>query len=61
MTRLRSLSRSSIIFSQLGDDSAIRFVWGEDTGSALNANLPLVTIQMPNALVVGEEVYFPSF
>jgi len=54
-----TFSVRSIIFSQPGDDSAIRFVWGEDTGSALRANLPLVTIEMPNALVVGEEVYFP--
>ena len=60
MTRLKvTFSVRSIIFSQPGDDSAIRFVWGEDTGSALRANLPLVTIEMPNALVVGEEVYFP--
>ena len=54
-----TLSIRSIMFSQPGDDSAIRFVWGEDTGSALRANLPLVTIEMPEALVVGEEVFFP--
>ncbi|MBJ84226.1 MAG: hypothetical protein CMB52_01740 [Euryarchaeota archaeon] len=49
----------SIIFTQPGDDSAIRFVWGEDTESSLRVNLPLMTIDMPNALVVGEEVFFP--
>ena len=49
----------SILFTQPGDDSSIRFVWGEDTESALRATLPLVTIEMPNALVVGEEVFFP--
>ena len=49
----------SILFTQPGDESAIRFVWGEDTDSALRATLPLVTIEMPNALVVGEEVFFP--
>ena len=54
-----TFSVRSIIFSQPGDDSAIRFVWGEDTGSSLRVNLPLVTIEMPNALVVGEEVFFP--
>jgi len=49
----------SMLFTQPGDDSSIRFVWGEDTGSWLRVNLPLVTIDMPNALVVGEEVFFP--
>ena len=49
----------SMLFTQPGDDSSIRFVWGEDTGSALRATLPLVTVEMPNALVVGEEVFFP--
>ena len=54
-----TFSIRSILFSQPGDDSSIRFVWGEDTGSALRVTLPLVTIEMPNALVVGDEVYFP--
>ena len=49
----------SILFTQPGDESSIRFIWGEDTGSSLRATLPLVTIEMPNALVVGEEVFFP--
>ena len=54
-----TFSVRSILFTQPGDDSSIRFVWGEDTGSALRSTLPLVTIEMPNALVVGDEVYFP--
>ena len=54
-----TFSVRSILFTQPGDDSSIRFVWGEDTGSALRTTLPLVTIEMPNALVVGDEVYFP--
>lgn len=49
----------SMLFTQPGDDSSIRFIWGEDTNSAIRVNLPLVTIEMPNALVVGEEVFFP--
>ncbi|MEE2747553.1 MAG: hypothetical protein VX473_03690 [Candidatus Thermoplasmatota archaeon] len=49
----------SMIFQQPGDDASVRFVWGEDTGSALRATLPLATIEMPNALVVGDEVFFP--
>ena len=49
----------SILFTQPGDESAIRFKWGEDTDSALRATLPLVTIEMPNALVVGDEVFLP--
>ncbi len=48
-----------MVFQQPGDDSAIRFVWGEDTGSALRATLPLATIEMPNAVHVGDEVFFP--
>jgi len=54
-----TFSVRSILFTQPGDESSIRFKWGEDTGSALRATLPLVTIEMPNALVVGEEVFFP--
>ena len=49
----------SLLFTQPGDESSIRFVWGEDTESAIRVNLPLVTIDMPNALVVGEDVFFP--
>ena len=49
----------SLLFTQPGDESSIRFVWGEDTGSAVRVNLPLVTIDMPNSLVVGDEVFFP--
>ena len=49
----------SLLFTQPGDESSIRFVWGEDTESAIRVNLPLVTVDMPNALVVGEEVFFP--
>ena len=49
----------SLLFTQPGDESSIRFVWGEDTESALRVNLPLVTIDMPNSLVVGDEVFFP--
>ncbi len=49
----------SLLFTQPGDESSIRFVWGEDTESAIRVNLPLVTIDMVNALVVGEEVFFP--
>ncbi len=49
----------SMMFTQPGDESSIRFIWGEDTNSAMRVNLPLVTIEMPNALVVGDEVFFP--
>ena len=49
----------SLLFTQPGDESSIRFVWGEDTESAVRVNLPLVTVDMPNALVVGDEVFFP--
>ncbi|MDP6906845.1 MAG: hypothetical protein QF440_05455 [Candidatus Thalassarchaeaceae archaeon] len=49
----------SLLFTQPGDDTAIRFVWGEDTDSAISVNLPLLDIEMPNALIVGDEVFFP--
>ena len=54
-----TFSVRGMVFQQPGDDSAIRFVWGEDTGSALRVTLPLVTVEMPNAVHVGEEVFFP--
>lgn len=54
-----SFSVRSMIFNQPGDDAAIRFVWGEDTDSALQVDMPLLDIEMPNAIVVGDEVFFP--
>lgn len=49
----------SLLFTQPGDDTAIRFVWGEDTDSHIRVTMPLLDIEMPNALVVGNEVFFP--
>jgi hypothetical protein len=54
-----SFAVRSMLFTQPGDDTAIRFIWGEDTDSALRVDMPLLEIEMPNALIVGEEVFFP--
>ncbi|MBN17341.1 MAG: hypothetical protein CMB37_04190 [Euryarchaeota archaeon] len=54
-----TFSVRSMLFSQPGDDSSIQFIWGEDTDSSIRVDLPLLTIDMPNALVVEGEVYFP--
>ena len=54
-----SFAIRSILFTQPGDDSAIRFIWGEDTDSHIRVQMPLLDVEMPNALIVGEEVFFP--
>ena len=47
-------------FNQPGDDSGVIFHWGsEDKASSISVKLPLVEIEMKEASVSGNLVYFP--
>lgn len=54
------LSVSSLVIAQPGDDAGIRFLWGSETNDAhISVRFPLVDIEMKDASVLGELVYFP--
>jgi len=54
------LSVSSLVIAQPGDDAGIRFLWGSEANDAhISVRFPLVDIEMKDASVLGELVYFP--
>ncbi len=54
-----TFSVRSLLFTQPQDETALRFVWGDGTNSAIAVEMPLLDIEMQQASVNGREVYFP--
>ena len=55
-----SLIVRNLMFSQPGDDAGVRFLWGSEAHDAhISMRFPLVDIEMKDASVLGDLVYFP--
>ena len=55
-----SLTVRNLMFSQPGDDAGVRFLWGSEAHDAhISMRFPLVDIEMKDASVLGDLVYFP--
>ena len=55
-----SLTVRNLMFSQPGDDAGVRFFWGSEAHDAqITMRFPLVDIEMKDASVLGNLVYFP--
>ena len=55
-----SLTVRNLMFSQPGDDAGVRFLWGSEAHDAhISMRFPLVNIEMKDASVLGDLVYFP--
>jgi len=54
-----TFSVRSLLFTQPQDETALRFVWGDGTNSAIEVEMPLLNIEMQPASVNEREVYFP--
>ena len=54
------LSVSGVFVSQPGEEAGIRFLWGSQTHDAhISMRFPLVDVEMKDASVLGNLVYFP--
>jgi len=54
-----TFSVRNLLFSQPGDETAVKFTWGEGTESRIDVNFPLMSVEMKTASTNGRDVYFP--